>query len=220
MLALYVSLAVLGLAAVDPVGIAIVVLLLANEHPYSRSLIFLSGSFVSLMVMGLLVAKGFGQVFLQYEHTLHRWLPVLELFAGIVLLVFAAAFYLRLRKRKTTGDPTGRARPWLKQSSAQIFLSGAALVTVQSAFDVVFVIAMVRVGQAKPSVIELITAAVTYTIAALLLQVAVIVIFAMTPGQQKTAILRKMHAVLAVYGDRALVASSACLGALLLFLAI
>lgn len=84
MVVLFISLAVLGLAAIDPIGLAAMPVLLVQRRPFARSFAFLGGSFISLMVMGLLFARGFGLIVLHFEKA-HTWLiPSAEVLAGLV----------------------------------------------------------------------------------------------------------------------------------------
>ena len=62
MLALFISLVLLGLSAIDPIGIAAMPILLVQNTPTNEVSYFLFGSFMSLMLMGMLFAKGFGHI--------------------------------------------------------------------------------------------------------------------------------------------------------------
>ncbi|HEX4774970.1 MAG TPA: GAP family protein [Candidatus Saccharimonadales bacterium] len=220
MFGLYVALALLGLAAIDPVGIGIMPLLLVQQRPYGRSFLFLGGSFVSLMVMGLLFAKGLGKVVLHFERHNSWFVPTVEVIGGSILLIIAATLYIQLRRGSLGVEPGGKMRRALDFGSARLFVAGALLVAVQSVVDVVFVVAMVRIGQYSLSNVALILAVVTYAIAALILQAAVIAAFCLTPAKQKTQTLELVHRLLEKYAHQALIIISFGLGCLLLVLAL
>jgi hypothetical protein len=212
-------LAALGLSAIDPIGIGVMPVLLVQKRPYRRVLAFLGGSFVSLMVMGLLFAKGLGQAVLRFEHG-HSWfVPTVERVAGVVLLAIAVTLYLQLRAGKASIEPSGRTRRWLELGGWQLFALGALLVAVQSVIDVVFVIAMVRVGQFKLSGFMLAAAVATYAVTALILQIAVVGAFRFAPSRQKTKTLETVHVLLAKYSYQALIAVSLLLGCVLFVIA-
>ena len=220
MFALYLSLALLGLSAVDPVGIALVPLLLVQKHPYRRVLIFLSGSFVSLTAMGLVFAKGLGRIVLRFDQT-HTWfVPAMELAGGVILVVVATILLMNYKSGKTASEPSARTQTWLKLGGLQLFVVGALLVAIQSVIDVVFVIAMVRLGQYKLSGIAQLSAVVTYAFTALLIQIIIVVAFRLAPPKQKAQVLSKVHSLLAQYADTALIVVSFILGFVLLMLAI
>jgi len=206
----------LGLAAIDPVGISIMPILLVQERPYARSLFFLSGSFVSLIVMGLLFAMGLGQFVLRLEQQVHWLVPVAEAIAGAILIIVAAYLFFRLRFGKVSVDPSGNTRRWLTMGNGRLFVLGAVLVAVQSVLDVVFVLAMIRVGQFRLSGLTLVSAIATYAFAALLLQAAVVIIFRMAPDRQKDKVLQKVSLALAKYSYQAIIAVSLGIGLLLL----
>ena len=216
---LFVSLALLGLSAIDPVGIAAMPILLLQKHPYRRSLIFLSGSFISLMVMGLLFARGLGAIVLHFERT-NSWLvPSAELFAGVVLLSISGTILWRMKNDKFSVDPPVSMIKRLRLGDLQLFIVGALLVAIQSIIDVVFVIAMIRIGQFHLHFITLTGAVATYAITALVLQFTVILAFWLTPPIQRNRTLDKVHGLLVKYADRTLVGISFLLGCGLLVFA-
>jgi hypothetical protein len=220
MFGLYISLALLGLSAVDPVGIGIMPILLIQKHPYRRAFIFLGGSFVSLMIFGVLFAKGLGAITVAFEQT-HLWLvPSTEAFGGVILLVIAVIAYVQLKTGKISVVPSKRTQGWLQLGNWQLFTLGALLVAIQSMIDIVFVIAMVRVGQLKLSGLSLISAVATYAIAALVLQVAVVGAFRATPLVQKTQTLNAVRKVLIEYSSQALIIVSTILSLVLFALAL
>jgi hypothetical protein len=220
MYGLYISLAALGLSAIDPIGIGIMPILLIQKHPYKRVAIFLSGSFLSLIIMGLLFARGLGNVVLRFEHR-HSWfVPSVEIIAAVILLIIAITVYVRSRSGKTAIEPSQKTRTWLQLGNWQLFLCGALLVALQSIIDVVFVIAMIRVGQFKLSSFGLVMAVATYAIAALVLQIAVIVVFRFAPQREKTKTLEYVQHLLIKYSNQALITISVVLSLILLLLAI
>ena len=219
MIGLYVSLACLGLAAIDPVGIGIVCLLLAQERPYARTFIFLSGSFISLVVMGLVFALGLGAIVLRFEDRYPWIVSAGEAIAGLILLLIAIAIYVQLRRGKFSIDPPKRARVWLRLGYWHLFFLGVLLVAIQSVLDVVFVVAMIHIGQFRLSGLALIVAIVTYSFSALILQLAVVTAFRFAPLRQKTKTLQVAHGLLAAYSNQALAVVSFGLGCLLLILA-
>jgi hypothetical protein len=216
---LYVSVFFLGLSAVDPVGIGIMPILLLQRNPYKRVVLFLSGSFVSLMIMGILFAKGLGGIVLHFEYYDHWFVPVAETIASILLLIIALVVYVRLHSGKYSVEPSGKLSKWLRLGDWQLFSAGALLVAVQSLLDIVFVIAMVRVGQSHLSSLSLAIAVTSYSIAALLIQIAVIWVFRFTPSHQRIRMLGKVHALLVKYSNQALIIISLGLSCLLFLLA-
>jgi len=216
---LYIALALLGLSTIDPIGIGIMPVLLIQKRPYVRALAFLGGSFVSLMLMGILFAEGFGRLVLHFEHRDHRFVPVIEIIGSIILLIIALVLYIQFRKGKLNVEPSGKVRRYLQFGDITIFSMGAILVAIQSIIDVIFVVAMVRVGQLQLSFIRLFFAILAYTIAALLPQTAVVVAFKMAPEKQKDLTLQKVHNLLEKYANKALIIVSLGLSCLLIILA-
>jgi hypothetical protein len=194
-------------------------ILLLQGNPFRRSFIFLGGSFVSLMVMGLLFARGFGAVVLRFENS-HTWfVPTVEAVSGLVLLSIAGTVFWRMKTGKLSVEPSDAMVKRLQLGNWQLFILGALLVMVQSIVDVVFVIAMIRVGQLRLTAITLWAAVATYATAALVLQLAVVAAYKLAPPQQRAKTLDKVHGLLIKYANQALVAVSFLLGCLLLVLA-
>jgi heme exporter protein D len=217
---LYISLALLGLAAVDPIGIAAMPVLLLQKHPYKRSFVFLGGSFISLMVMGLVCARGFGVAVLRFEQA-HSWfVPSIEAIAGVVLLSIAGTVFWRLKAGKSSVEPSEAVTRRLQLGGWQLFGLGALLVAVQSVLDVVFVIAMIRTGQLRLSAFALTGAVAMYAVAALVLQLAVVAIFKLAPVRQRTERLAEIRRLLARYANQTVAGVSLVLGCGLLMLAI
>lgn len=219
MFGLFISLALLGLSAVDPVGIAAMPILLLQKHPLQRSFLFLGGSFVSLMAFGLLFAKGFGGIVLHFEKA-HTWLvPTAELIAGLVLLGIAGSLLWRLKHTGSKANTPSVISQRLSLHGGFLFIVGAALVAVQSVVDVVFVIAMIRIGQLNLHTFILVAAVATYSLTALLLQFVVVAAYQLTPADKRSHTLNKVHRLLTRYGDQVVAVICLLLGGLLLVLA-
>lgn len=215
-LGLLTPLAVLGLLAIDPIGIAVMPILLSQKNPYGRSFVFLSGSFVALVLAGLLFAVGFGAKVLHFENA-HTWLvPSTELLAGTVLLVLAARLLWLMQLGRLTTEPSDSLVRRLQLNHWHLFILGSILVTIQSMVDVVFVIAMIHIGQLHLTAPTLLTAVATYAIAALLLQLAVVGAYWMTPHKQKLLTLDRVHRLLTRYANQAVIGTSLFLSSALL----
>jgi MFS family permease len=215
-LALFTSLLLLGLSAIDPIGIAAMPLLLTQRKPFLRSFVFLGGSFVSLMVMGVLFARGIGATVVNFENA-HSWvLPVVQIVAGLMLLGIGGALLRHLKTKPFSAEPPASIAKQLRLSNWHLFVAGAALVIIQSIADVVFVIAMIRIGQLYLASVTLIAAVATYAIAALVLQLAVVGAYALTPEKQKAEMLEKVHSLLTRYSNQVIIGVSLLLGCALL----
>ncbi|MEO8105198.1 MAG: GAP family protein [Candidatus Saccharibacteria bacterium] len=216
MLGLLTPLAILGLLAIDPIGIAVMPILLSQKNPYGRSFAFLSGSFGALVLAGLLFAIGFGTKVLGIESA-HAWLvPGSEIIAGALLLFLAARLLWLLEKGRLTTEPSDNLVQRLRLSIWHLLILGAILVVLQSMVDVVFVIAMIHIGQLHLAVASLLTAVSTYAIAALLLQLAIVGAYWVTPRKQKLQTLGKVHRLLARFANQAVIGTSLFLGSALL----
>ncbi|HTB49057.1 MAG TPA: GAP family protein [Verrucomicrobiae bacterium] len=212
MFGLFVSLALLGLAAIDPIGIAAMPILLVQARPLRRSFTFLGGSFVSLMLMGLLFARGAGAAVLRFENA-HAWLvPSVEVLAGLVLLGIAATLLRQIKTGRLSVEPSTAMVKRLQFGGTRLFVLGALLVAVQSIADVVFVIAMIRIGQLKLSAITLTLAVAIYAVTALVLQFAVIVAYWLAPEKYKRQTLARIHDLLIRYANQTLIGASLLLG--------
>jgi Ca2+/Na+ antiporter len=219
MLSLYVALVLLGLAAIDPIGLAIMPVLLQQKNPYKRSFIFLGGSFASLMVMGLLFAKGFGEIILHFDKTYSHLVPSLEIAAGVILLIIAAYVFWRSRAGKLQIKPSLSILKRLRLNNRQLFSAGMILVAIQSIADVVFVVAMIRIGRLNLSFATLLLAVLIYALAALILQLIIIAAYRLSPSHQRTAMLDKVHLLLTKYANQAIMVVSLILGCGLLIVA-
>jgi hypothetical protein len=88
-LGLLAEVAGLGLAAVDVVGIAFMPILLAQRDGLRRALVFLLGSFVALVAMGLVFTTGVGTVVADFNER-YPWLePGVEVFGVLTYAVTA-----------------------------------------------------------------------------------------------------------------------------------
>lgn len=219
MFGLFFSLTLLGLAAIDPIGIAAMPILLTQNKPFVRSLTFLSGSFGALMIMGVLFARGLGVRVLRFESS-HAWLlPSVEVLAGLVLLSIAATLIWRVKTGRLSVEPSDSVVKRLGLGEWQLFLLGALLVSFQSAVDVVFVIAMIRLGQLNLSFIKLLTGITAYAVSALVLQFLVVIAYTLTPQKHRAKTLAKVHRLLIQYANQALIGISLLLGCALLVVA-
>lgn len=216
---LFLSLALLGLSAVDPIGIAAMPILLLQNDPFKRSFIFLGGSFVALMAMGLLFARGFGTVVLNFENSNTWFVPSVETIAGVVLLSIAATVLWRMKTGKLSVEPSETVVQRLRLGGWQLFIFGGLLVAVQSIIDVVFAIAMIRVGQLHLPAVTLVAAVVTYAGMALVLQFAVVAAYRLTPPKRRDKTLDRVNGLLAKYANQVLIGVSFLLGCALLVLA-
>ena len=82
-----------------------------------------------------------------------------------------------------------------------LWLFGFLLVTIQSIIDVVFLVAMVETGTRQLPFLPLLLAVTTYTIAALLLQVLVIVVYMALPHAKRAAAMTKFNTLLESHGE-------------------
>lgn len=220
MFGLFVSMAILGLSAFDPVGIAAMPVLLLQKNPYRRCLTFLSGSFFSLLLMGILFSRGFGAIVLRFENT-HTWLvPIVELIAGLMLLSIAGIMLWRVKVGKLSIEPNNKMIKRLQLRNWQLFIFGALLVAIQSIIDVVFSIAMIHIGQLHLRFPTLLAAITTYACFALALQIAVVGAYSLTPLKQRVNTLDKVDRLLQRYAKQTMIGISFLLGCVLLFLSV
>jgi hypothetical protein len=212
MFGLLLALALLGLASIDPIGIAAMPVLLVQDRPFGRSFTFLGGSFTALMVVGVLFARGLGISVLHFENS-HNWLvPDVEITAGLVLIGLAITLLKRAKTGQLSVEPSGRVARSLRMGNWQLFGLGAIIVSIQSMVDVVFVIAMIRVGQLNLSNAGLAAAIASYAAAALALQLAVVAAYRLASPRQRTKTLAKVRQLIKVYANQALITVSFALG--------
>ncbi len=219
MFGILISMMLLGLSAIDPVGIATMPILLTQEKPYRRSLTFLGGSFIALVGMGLLFARGFGAIVLRFDDT-HAWMvPIAEAVAGLILLSIAGVLLIQIKQGKTSVEPSKSLAGRLQMGTLRLGFLGAGLVIVQSVIDVVFVIAMIHLGRLQLPAPELTAAVMTYAVAALALQAAVVVAYRLAPPRHRAKTLAGVHKLLTQYANQAMAGISLALGCMLLLLA-
>ena len=219
MLALFVTLVFLGFSAIDPIGIAIMPILLLQRRPYIRCFIFLSGSFLSLMLMGLLFAHGFGLIIMHFESSYAHFVPRLEAIAGVILLFFAGLIFWRTKAGKLSFKPSTLVQKRLKLNNWQLFVVGVLLVAAESIADIIFVIAMIRIGQRDLPAITLTLAVAVYALAALILQITVVMAFRLTPPLRREKTLELVRRWLTDYSNHVLIIVSFILGLILLAIA-
>lgn len=212
MTGIFVSLFLLGLAAVDPVGIAAMPVLLLQRRPLMRSVVFLLGSFVALMAMGVAFAQGLGGVILEQQARYSWLMPVIEAVAGLALLIVVVWLIVRLRAHALVSKPSPSLLRHLQEGYWQLFGFGAIIVTVQSIVDVVFVIAMVHTGALHAGLFVSTLAAMVYALAALLIQIGVVVAYSLTPQKLKRRILDHVQMLIERYAHHSVIGISLVLG--------
>ena len=85
-LSLFAEVAGLGLAAVDAIGLAFMPILLAQSDGLRRALVFLLGSFLALMTVGMLFTTGLGSRIADLNER-HPWLePGVQVAGGVFLV--------------------------------------------------------------------------------------------------------------------------------------
>lgn len=209
------SLTLLGLAAIDPVGLAAMPILLSQKNPIRRSYAFLGGSLCALMVMGLVFAKGAGVAVLQFEAD-HSWIvPTVEIFAGLVLLAIAATLVWQIKTGRDTVKGPGKLAN-SSFTSTQLFIFGGELVVIQSLVDVVFIIAMIKVGQLHMSLAGITLATAAYAVPALVFQLLIVVAYQLTPQKHQTRLLRHITRILTKNANKTIAYISFGLGLALL----
>lgn len=179
----------LGFAAIDAIGIAFMPILLAQPNGLRRALVFLLGSFIALVAMGLLFTTGIGSWVAAFNDE-HPWLePTVEVVGGVFLL--GAGIVMLVRSRSGGTHVPDNLVEKLTLPMPLLFGFGVVLVTIQSLVDVVFAVAMVEIGATGASLLEDIVLVLTYTVCALALQAAVVVAYLLTPhGQRDRAMTR------------------------------
>jgi hypothetical protein len=184
-LSLLASIGFLGLAAVDPVGIAVMPMLLTQPNGIRRSVWFLAGSAIGILALGVTFAIGAGHVMLRLSED-YPWVePSIEIVCGLVFAVFG----LYLWKRGGDGaEVSDGLRRRLNLPGGALFGFGAGLVIVQSLLDVVFIVAMVNVGAENLPALEVVLAVIVYAAAALILQIAIVGAFVGAGPQRRDAV--------------------------------
>lgn len=210
MLALLLSMIVLGLSAIDPIGIGLILLLLTRKNPYLRSSLFLAGSFCALLLIGFLFAQGLGVLILRTEDHHHWMAPSFQIIAGVMLIIFAV--YSTNQKKSGETVSTRGFNKYLEVNNLLLFIFGFTLVIAQSIIDVVFVVAMTHVARLHLSSPRLFIAILIYTLAALSLQIAIVVAYAGTPPKRRQQIIKKSNLLLEQYGQKVTIGIGLILG--------
>jgi hypothetical protein len=186
-LSLFVEVAGLGLAAVDAIGIAFMPILLAQANGLRRSLVFLLGSFLALMTVGMLFTTGLGTQIADLNER-HPWLePGVQVLGGVFLV--GAGIFMLVRSRNGASHAPDDLVEKLSLPLPLLFGFGVLLVTVQSLVDVVFAVAMVEIGAQGLSFFEDLLLVLTYTVCALLLQSAVVVGYLLVPQGRRIRVM-------------------------------
>jgi hypothetical protein len=218
MTGLFITLILLGLSSIDPIGIAVMPILLLQKKPFKRSFIFLLGSLISIIILGILFARGLGLLVINFENSNHWFVPTIEIVGGLLLLIIAGSILWRIRKGNVSMEPPDSIVKRLTLSDWQLFIIGITIVAAQSTIDVVFLVAMVRVGRFNLSNIDMFLAVTAYAIAALFLQLAVVAAYKLTPVRQRNKTLDKVHYYLLRYANQTMFIVSFFLGSALLFI--
>lgn len=209
------ELAGLGLAAVDPIGIALMPILLAQPRGLTRAWTFVLGSLAALVALGLVFTGTVGSYVLDWNRE-RPWLePGIEVFGAVVLVALGLYMLWRSRSGEASHAPDNLVAK-LTLPLPLLFLVGAILVTVQSLVDVVFVVAMVDAGAAQLGPVQNLVAVLTYAIAALLIQIAVVVAFLLLPTHRRESAMASFSQWLARNGERVAGWVSLALGVVLL----
>ncbi len=217
MLRIFLAMAGLGLAAVDPIGIAIMPLLLMREQPIRRSVAFLAGSLLALMIMGVAFAWGLGRAVLRIEQAYPWLLPYGQVIAGIILLAFAVGMAMHWWRHRQTGmEPPKLLAEQLQLKLGHIMAAGAALVVAQSLADVVFVVAMVHVGQQYWHLWKMASAVFVYSVAALALQIGIVCLYCWLPAMHRERALKKLRGFIGGYAEPAAIVASVIIALVLL----
>lgn len=203
---LVIELATLGIAGFDPVGVAIMPLLLAQRDGVRRAWVFLAGSASALMVTGVLGAAGLGAPIVHLNRA-HPWLEhAVELVAAAVLLPLGVALLVRARR----GAPESSDRSMAPQAitdrlalpAGLLFVFGYLLVTVQSLADVAFLLAMADLGSQRLGVVAVVAAVAVYAVAALAVQIGVVVAYQCLSRERRVRFTAALNGFLVRHGDR------------------
>jgi len=200
MLALFSTIAGLGLAAVDVVGIAFMPILLAQDRGVRRSWVFLSGSLVSLLAMGIAFTTGVGKVVVHLTRRMPWLVPGIEVAGGLIVIALGVVMLARAARGTRARAPDSLVRR-LTLPEPLLFAFGALLVAVQSVIDVVFVVAMVEIGTKGLPTVAVVGLVTTYAVTALAIQVAVVVVYLSTPRAQRTKAMAAFNDWLARSGE-------------------
>ena len=216
MIELFLTMAGLGLAAVDPIGIGLVLILLTQKQALLRSAVFLLGSCSALILMGFVFAHSVGAIIIRTEQH-HYWLaPSFQIAMGILLSGYSLYSLVKLRSMPRANEPPKLLVKYTEVRNVTLFLFGFILVILQSIVDGVFIVAMVRAGSLHPSMLELLIALVIYALAAVLLQLIIVAVYAFSPLKKRELVLNGAQNLLNKYGERVVIALGFLLGAALI----
>ncbi len=189
----------LGLAAVDAIGIAFMPILLAQANGLRRALVFMLGSFLALMTVGMLFTTGLGSRIADLNER-HPWLePGVQVLGGVFLV--GAGIFMLVRSRAGASHAPDDLVDKLSLPMPLLFGFGVILVTVQSLVDVVFAVAMVEIGAEGLSIFQDFVLVLTYTVCALLLQFAVVVAYLLVPQGRRIHLMARFTEWLGSRGE-------------------
>lgn len=209
----------LGLSAFDPIGVAVVILLLAQPSGVVRAWAFLIGSIASLMLLGWIVASGLGRPIVKFREA-YPWLDTaFELVVGIVLVVVGMTLLRRARSGGGGLEPEFITRR-LRVPTPLLAVLGFLLVTVQNILDAVFIVAMVETGQRLLDVLQTLLAVSIFTVAAVLVQVLLVLAYQFMPAARRKASLDGFNRLLERRGEQVAGWLALALGAILLVVSI
>jgi len=220
-IAVFLSLAILGFIAVDPIGIAVTLIILVQKKPIARSMSFIAGSFSILIILGYLISRYLGKYVYRLTTKDHWVITIIESISGLILLLISLYLYI---KSKTTNykklySPSLALTNQINLGYIHLFFIGVAVVSVQSLADVVFILAMTKLGSLKLSTINLSIALLIYAISSLLIQCLIVFAFLITPRKNKNKVLIKVNTLLEKYANKLIIGISFILGLILLFIA-
>lgn len=220
--AVFLSLAILGLIAVDPIGIAVTLIILVQKKPIARSLSFIAGSFSILIILGYLISRYLGKYVYKVASNYHWIITLIELASGLILLLISLYLYIKSSKSnyKKLYSPSLKLINRLNLGYIHLFFIGVAVVSIQSLADVVFILAMTRLGSLKLSNINLSLGLLIYAISSLLIQCLIIFVFSITPSKNKKKVINKASVLLEKYTNKLIIMISFILGIILLFTAL
>jgi hypothetical protein len=195
----------LGISAFDPVGLAAMPILLAQPRGITRAWIFLAGSVAALMSLGIAFASGLGGPIVRFSKQ-YPWLnPTIELVAAVILLLIGAWLLWHARAASRSGDGSSLASDsFVKRLNLPLgllFVFGFLLVTVQSLVDVVFLVAMVEMGTRALGLLATTVAVGVYTVAALALQILVVVGYQLLSAERRQEALGSFNNFLERRGE-------------------
>lgn len=195
----------LGISAFDPVGLAAMPILLAQPRGVTRAWTFLAGSVAALMLLGVAFASGLGGPIVRFSKQ-YPWLnPTIELVAAVILILIGGWLLWHARVTARSGAGASLASDSfvkrLKLPVGLLFVFGFLLVTVQSLVDVVFLVAMVEMGTRALGLLATTLAVGVYTIAALALQILVVVGYQLMSAERRGAALTSFNDFLERRGE-------------------